>query len=265
MKKLIPILLILNCQVSFGQYTFPSARSAGMGQASVTFQDANSLFGNQAGLAWVENLSVMAAAERRFSLSELSSFSAGIIVPAGHGSFGLVAQTYGFEAFRQQKIGLAYARKLWEKFSFGAQFDYLQTRIPEYGSKGAITFEAGILSQLTDEITLGVHIFSPAQVQFAENENFPTIFKMGMAWQASEKAMLAAELEKDIDFKARIKGGFEYRVAKPVFLRAGFGTNPTTVHFGLGFQLNSNLTIDAASSYHQVLGFSPSAAASWSK
>ena len=265
MKKLVTFLLLFCGQISQAQYAFSSARGAGVGQATVAFQDVNSLLGNQAGLAWVKNFSVIAAAESRFSLSELNSFSAGVIVPAGLGSFGFVAHTFGFEAFRQQKIGLAYARRLWENFSFGAQFDYLQTRIPEYGSNGAVTFEAGIQGKLSNEITLGVHIFSPAQVQLAENENMPAIFRMGFAWQASEKAMLTAEVEKDIDFKARVKGGIEYRLAEPLFLRAGFGTNPSTFHFGLGFHLNSNLKIDTATSYHQVLGFSPAASASWTK
>jgi len=265
MKKLIPLLLLFCCEISFAQYAFHPVRGAGVGQATVAFQDVNSLLANQAGLAWVEKLSILAVAERRFSLSELNSVSAGVAVPVGLGTFGIVLNTFGFDEFRQQKIGLAYARRFAENFSFGAQFDYFQTRIPEFGSKGTLTFEAGVQARLNKEILVGAHVFSPAQVELVENENLPTIFRVGFAWQASEKAMLAMELEKDIDFKARVKGGLEYRVAEPFFLRAGFGTNPPTFHFGLGFQLNGNLNIDAASSYHQVLGFSPSAGASWSK
>lgn len=265
MRAILLTLLLFFCHLVSGQYIFQSARGAGIGQATVALQDANSLLSNQAGLAWVEDVSILVSAERRFSLSELNSVSAGVAVPAGLGTFGLVVNTFGFESFRQQKIGLAYARRLFENFSLGAQFDYLQTSIPEHGSKGALTFEMGIQGKLSKEITAGVHVFSPAQVELAEADNIPTVFRMGFAWQASDKALLVAEAEKDIDFKARIKGGFEYRLAEPVFLRAGFGTNPATFHFGVGYRLKSKFGIDAASGYHQLLGLSPALSAYWSK
>ncbi len=265
MKNRILLLLLFAGQVSFAQYHFQSARSAGIGQASVAFYDVNSLLANQAGLAKVEKLSVVAAAERRFSLAELSSFSAGVVVPAGLGSFGLVVNTFGFDGFSQQKAGLAYARRLGENFRAGVQFDYFGTRIPEYGSRGTLTFEAGVQADLSKEITAGVHIFSPAQVQLFEGENLPTILRMGFYWQASEKAALAAEVEKDIDFKGSVRGGFEYQLAAPVLLRGGFSTNPSTFHLGLGLNLNTKFKIDTASGYHQMLGFSPAFGASWSK
>ena len=265
MKYIFPFLLLFFSKISPAQINFQPARAAGMGQASVAYRDVNSLLSNQAGLAWLEDLSVLATAERRFALSELNSVAAGVALPVGLGTFGFVAGSFGFEDFRQQKLGLAYARRLMDNFSVGAQFDYIQTRIPEYGSRGVITFEAGMQGKLSKEITVGIHVFSPAKVEFAEGEYLPAIFRLGFAWLLSDKALFAAELEKDVDFKARVKGGFEYRIAQPVYLRTGFGNNPSTFHLGIGFLLNGNLTIATASAFHKNLVFPPAAGVGWTR
>lgn len=260
---ILPVFLLVQ---SLSAQSLPQpAKGLGMGNATVALQDANSLFVNQAGLAFLENFTALASAERRFMLSELNQVSAGAALPVGLGAFGLTLSSFGFDAFRQQKLGLAYARRLFENFSFGAQFDYFQTRIPDHGSKGVLTFEAGMQGNLPGGVVLGIHVFNPVQVQFVENEPLPSVFRAGVAWTASEKATFAAELEKDIDFPIRVKAGVDYLAGKSVFLRLGFGTNPATFHFGLGYQLPSKIRVDAASGYHQVLGFSPAAAVSYSK
>lgn len=264
MKNLTLLIALLFCRTGFAQFAYPSAAGAGMGQATIARQDVNSLLSNQSGLAWVENLSVVAAAEQRFFLSELNGVTAGIAVPAGTGTFGLVVHAFGYEAFRQQKIGLAYARKIFDNFGIGAQFDYFQTRIDEYGSRGALTFEAGMQAKFSDFVA-GMHIFSPAQIQLAASENFPVVFRTGIAWSGSENTLIALEIEKDIAYQARIRCGLEYRIAEMFFLRVGAVTNPAAVHFGVGYRLNSRLRLDAATAYHQQLGFSPVAGASWSK
>jgi hypothetical protein len=88
---------------------------------------------------------------------------------------------------------------------------------------------------------------------------------MGLAYMPSGKASFALELEKDVDFPLRLKGGVEYRPVEPLFLRAGFGNNPSMVHFGIGLAIGTALNVDLASSYHQTLGLSPSASVSYEK
>ncbi len=265
MKNALIFLILLTFQPIFGQQICHDARSAAMGNASATTSQLSSLFGNQAGLTDLKNFGAMAAAEQRFLLSELNTLAAGFALPTSSGTFGLTFQTFGFDEFRQQKLGLAYARRLWKALSLGAQFDYFQTKIPEYGSHGALTFELGIQAKISDELLLGVHFFNPAQAELVENERLASVFNFGLRYFPSEKANLVLELEKHLDFPVRLKGGVEYQAAKPLWLRAGFGTNPATFHFGVGLALKSNLKMDAASSFHQVLGLTPSFSAQWEK
>ncbi|MCO6494029.1 MAG: hypothetical protein J5I98_36765 [Phaeodactylibacter sp.] len=241
------------------------ARAVAMGYAGVTFTDVNSVFTNQAGLAHVENLAVTAYGEQRFLVSEIRSVGLGAALPTSSGVFGLSLHYFGFERYNEQRIGLAYGRKLLEKLSIGAQFLMLNTRIPEYGNKAVFTFEAGALVELLPQLNLGVHLFSPARVQLTEEDDIPTVLRLGVSYLPSDKLSLLAELEKDIDYEARARFGADYRIAEPLFLRLGVATQPTALSFGLGLALPGGLRLDVASSYHQVLGFTPAAGIVWGK
>lgn len=258
--------LLLFCQAQCQVFT-QGARSAALGNVNTVFKDEQSLLGNQAGLGALDNYAVVAAAQRRFMLSELDAVAAGFALPTRSGTFGLLLQNFGYEEFRQQKASLAYARQLFEHFYAGAAFDYYHTRIPEYGSQGAVSFQAGLLAELGSQVTIGAHVANPARVAIGEEDRLPALFSLGLGWTPSPKAFLSIELEKDIDFPLRAKGGIEYRAAEPVYLRAGFASNPTTAHFGIGLILKEKIKVDVSASYHQVLGFSPSfgAAYPWGK
>ena len=254
---LFNVILLFNSSAQNGIPPHAGARGMAMGGTGVIFQDAYSLFGNQAGMAHLKELSVVAFAERRFSSVGINGAAAGVAYPMGNGTFGLQFQYFGIDLYNEQKVGLSYARKLMDNLSIGAQFNYLNTKIKDYGNKGVVTFEVGFLATVTKEITLGAHIYSPMRVELIQDENLPTILKFGGAYRPSKKVMLTVEAEKDIDFDLMIKGGIEYFVHPSVAIRVGGSSHPTLVTFGAGFRLKNGMSIDIASSYHQTLGFSP--------
>jgi hypothetical protein len=261
-------LLILVAGVFFqsavnAQYVNFGARAAGFGNASVGMYDANSVITNQAGMAFMNTLAVVAYAEQRYLIPELRNFGIGAVLPVPSGTFGLTLNQFGFEEFKQQKVGVSYSRKLFENFSVGAQFDYFQTRISEYGNKGTLTFEAGMLVFISKKLTAGTHIFSPARVEIAEGEELPTTYRIGLGYFPSAKVTMAFEMQKEIDAPTQLKAGLEYWPIKPLCLRVGVNTKPDKVAFGFGFFIKHGIKLDVAASYHQVLGFSPVAGISW--
>lgn len=228
-----------------------------MGGTGLCFRDVHAALTNPAGLAGAPSASALATAEQRFLISDIRSVAAVGALPAGDGAFGLTLHYYGFEDYNEQRAGLAYARKLFDQLSLGAQFLVLNTRIPEYGNKALFTFEMGFVSRITPELNLGAKIHNPVHLEIAEGDRLPTVLSVGLSYQPSSGIAVNAEVEKDIEFPLRARFGLEYRVAEPLFLRVGCGTNPTLASFGAGFALENGLAIDVASSYHQVLGFTP--------
>jgi hypothetical protein len=241
------------------------ARGAAMGNASVTFTDINSAFSNQAGLAFLEELNFTAYGEKRFLAEGLNSFLFAAAYPIDKvGTIGLTVNYFGFNAYNEQKIGLSYARKLAKNFSLGAQFDYLATRIPDYGTASSFTFELGMLAKLSKQVTLAAHTYNPINSKVAGLDRLPNLVKIGVGYSPSDKVTLTGELEKDIyNFPLVGKIGVEYRPMKALAIRAGFAANqPTIASFGLGLYLQG-LRIDVASSYHQILGLTPSVSISY--
>ncbi len=245
-----------------GTPTAGGARGLAMGNTGLGFQDINAIFSNQAGLADLKSVELTVFGEQRFFLSELNVLRAGVALPVSAGVFGLSLEYFGFDQYNEQKIGLSYARRLSKLISISGQIDYLNTRIPEYGNDGSLTFELGIQSNLVENLTLAAHIYSPVQVRINEDYSIPSVYRLGLAYKPSSKVIVTAELEKDLDYEATFRGGLEYAAAEGFFLRLGAGSNPTIISFGLGYKKNT-LTIDVASAYHLDLGFMPALSAGY--
>ncbi len=241
------------------------ARGAAMGNASVTFYDINSAFSNQAGLANLEQWSATATVEQRFLVAELQSAAVAAAVPMASGTFALTLHHFGVEAFQQQKFGLAYARRLMKGLSAGAQITALHTSIPEYGNRTTLSFEIGLLTELLPQLQLGMHLANPVRVELVERENLPTVLRLGLAYLPSERLTCTAEVEKDIDFMARMRFGIEYQLVEQLALRTGITTGPTQLAFGVGYAFRGGLSLDVASVYHQWLGFMPVASVSFQR
>lgn len=234
------------------------ARGAAMGNAAVTFTDINSVFVNQAGLGYLEQAAVTVYGERRFLAADgLNSFLLGAAYPhKSLGTFGLSVHYFGFDTYNEQKIGLAYGRKLFKRFSLGAQFNYLATRIDQYGTAHNATFEVGVLAKVTKQFHLGAHVFSPLRLRLPNGDYIPSLFKIGVAYLPSQQLRLTAELEKDLERPFNVRFGAEYHPMKALYIRAGVSTDPLLLSFGLGLRLKG-LRIDVSTSYHQNLGFTP--------
>ena len=269
MRKFLLCFCFIFCEAAFvhAADNYPAGgRSLGMANSSVTNMDAWSAFHNQAGLAWLSRMEIGASYDNRFTIADLSSESFTFALPLKAGTFALSGNIFGYSQYNEKKAGLAFAKKLGEKFSAGVQLDYLNTFINDdyYGSHTAFAVEVGLLAEPLKNFRVGLHIYNLSGAKLAEyaDEKIPTIFRLGASYRFSEKLLWSIEEEKDIDQKASFKSGLEYQIAEPLFLRGGISTNPTLVSFGFGLKFN-NLLIDFASTYHQVLGFSPAISMSY--
>lgn len=260
MKEWLVVVFVIFNFIGLSAQSFsPSAGARGlaMGDAASTFTDINSIFSNQAGLARLEKTEVILFAGQRYFVNEIRNIAAAVALPSAYGTFALNLQYFGFQDYNEQKIGINYARKLAKNVQLGGQINYIGFRIPEYGSRGVVSAEIGIQSQILKGLIIAAHIANPVRIEVAEGENLPTIFKFGAAYLPSEKLTITAEAEKDIDFPTSVKFGLEYQLADPFLIRAGVSTNPVLFSFGMGILINETLIVDAAASYHQTLGFSP--------
>lgn len=235
-----------------------SAEMLSMGETAFARKDINALFGNQAGLTSLNSSSVSVNTERRFNIGELSRHTVGFATPTEAGTFGLVVNYFGFSEFNEQKIGLAYARQLGKRFSFGAQFDYIGTRINEFGNANTYTVELGILASISQQMDIGAHFFNPLGVDRGiEDEPLESILSFGLNYRPSKNLTLMADVEAELDFTPRYKIGIDYSFSEIFNLRIGAHTEPTSISLGVGLKLGDNFKIDIATAYQTILGITP--------
>ena len=225
---------------------------------SVQQNDALSFTGNQAALALTKQAGIGIFGERRFMLKETSVYTLGAAVPTRLGNIGIQLQYAGFKNFRENKIGLAYARKLGKLVDVGVQFNYYGYSIPAYGKASAINFEMGALFHLTGKLTAGIHVYNPIGGKLGKDkeEKIAAAYKIGLGYDASDRFFISSEIIKEEDKAVNVIAGLQYQFAKQFFAKAGFLSETGTAYAGAGVGWK-NLRLDISSSYHPQLGFSP--------
>lgn len=250
-------MLLLGCVLGLQAQQTISNRANAMGETGLGFTDVNAVFTNQAGIASLQNTSALVSAERRFELSDLSTYSLGLAIPSNAGTFGISINHFGFEVYNQQRFGLVYARQLLSKLSIGGEINYHNFNILEYGSVGAMSFELSLQYQIGQKITIGTRIANPIEREFTTGEHLPTVLELGMRFQPSQKVSLAAEVEKQIDMNPNFRAGLEYQLIDILFWRVGISSNPHLFTTGIGLDTPAGFKIDFAIRLHQYLGWSP--------
>lgn len=230
----------------------------GLGAYSFNHVDAFSFISNQASLAQIKNAAAGVYGERKFMLNELANYNAAIALPTHSGNFGLKAAYSGFSEYNETQIGLAYARKLGSKIDIGVQFNYNGIRVAGYGSASAISFEAGTIFHLSEKLHTGFHVNNPVGGKFGKDqqEKLPSVYTVGLGYDASEKFFFSAEVIKEEDQPVNVNAGLQYKFIPQLLARAGVSSSTSSVWLGLGLSFKS-FRLDVTTSYHPQLGLSP--------
>jgi hypothetical protein len=255
---LIIVILFLFTETGFSaqDHKIEEGKAAAMANTSVTLMDIWSVYHNQAGLGYLENISVGAFHQSGY-IKEQNLQGIAFALPTKTGTIAASYSYYGYSQYNEMQGGVAYAKTFSKYFAVGLQLNYLHTQIAgNYGKANAVNFEIGILSQPIDNFVIGAHVYNPSRSKMG-GEEIPTIFNLGVSYLFSDKVLFAVGTEKDLNHEAVFKVGIDYKLIEYVSLQAGIATNPAKYSFGIGFHY---LNIDAhvGFSNHQTLGFTPS-------
>nr|MBS0038456.1 hypothetical protein [Saprospiraceae bacterium] len=230
-----------------------------------TLKGIQSSFSNQAGLAELKGFSASAYAEQTHLLPEFSNLGLAVGYSTGaHSGISLNFSSYGIEEFRQNRVGMAYGMKLTNDFGLGVQIDWYQTSIFQYGENNQLSFRLGALYRIFPDLTLGIHFSNPLGLEISDNNPIPSVFNFDLEWKVSSQLLLGAGMVKDIDEDIGVKGALHYQIHPNFNLMMGALSHPSRFSFGVQFTIG-DFGIQSAASYHQFLGFSPSAGLSYEK
>lgn len=256
------ILINLSASILKAQEVFlPGSRSQALAGISASLSDAWSVFGNQAGIAQINRVTMGGAYHNRFFVKELSSSSGLFILPIHASVFAFSVYQFGKATFRDEKFGIAFARSLNPRLHFGIQFNYYRFYLAEENQTvGSSGVELGFQYQLTDQLLVGIHALNPykTSIQTISGEySYPSRFNLGTSLKLSESFGFVMELQKDLLYPLNIKTGLEFDLMKKLFIRTGISAKPYQLSAGIGLVMKK-MNIDMAVAYNQYLGNSPS-------
>ena len=254
-------VFILSGYASFSQgIYFSGSRSNSLANASVCITDVYSFHNNPANLSYIEDVTIGISYENRFLLKELQNQSFALAIPLKYGVLSFGGNTFGYQSFRTFKSGVGYSMFLTKELSMGVQMNHQMVRLPEaYGMSQTLTGEFGFNYALNSDWNIGLAIFNLGRNKLTvdPDDRYSTTMRLGTKYQVSERTMLLAEFEKDIEHPLRSKIGIEYLPAKKLAFRGGFATQPIELSFGLGWIISEKYALDFGTQYHQILGWSP--------
>jgi hypothetical protein len=256
------ILLIFVFANSYSIENYPAgARSRSLSNAFVSISDIWSTFHNQAGIAGLSGVSAGFYYESRFMIDELTQVAGTLVLPTKSGNFGISFSQFGKGSFKENKLGIAFAKSLSEKLSAAVQLDYLSQILPENSrAKGFATFEAGIIYTTNQKLYLGAHVFNPilGGIETLEGKlQTPASFRLGGHYQFDNLVMLIVEAQKDTKNPLILKTGIEFSPVQNLALRFGVSGKPFNYTAGIGYRFGK-ITTDIGFGYHGNLGITPS-------
>jgi len=237
------------------------SRFQALSDASSGLTGGWSIFGNQAGLAGINQIVIGGSFQNRFLVNELSTRAAFLVLPIQSSVFALSISQFGQIPFRQEKYGLAYAQQISPKLNFGMQFNCYQLFLSEENrSVSSFGAELGVQYLFTERLVVGFHVVNPYRTGVKLSSGmfrYPSRIKVGTFYRLSDIFCLTSELENDFGDHFVLKSGIEYSILEKLFVRAGVAGKPYQLSGGIGFEVKK-LTFDLATTYNQYLGNSPS-------
>ena len=231
------------------------ARATGLAYASSSTADEWSLLNNVGGLAQIKKLSTAFAYEISAALPGANRIAVVINTPVKNiGTAGVGFFRFGDDLYNEHVISSGFSNQIGIT-SLGIKVNYIQYCAQGFGTKSAWSIHFGGITQLTSKLHVGAYITNLNQPRISQhdNERVPASLTAGIGFRPTDKVVLLAEVRKQLEQDATIKGALEYTLHKKVFFRTGFSLQPYAGYFGLGF-LVKQLKIDQGLQYNHVIG-----------
>ncbi|PRY53036.1 hypothetical protein B0I27_10443 [Arcticibacter pallidicorallinus] len=255
----LSFLLFLFTGTSGAQDINPGSRLLSMGNTGVALQDVWSMQANPAGIASLACPAAALTYQKNYPGTSLSTEAAVMVYPLKKHAFGLAFQSFGFSAYKELRMGLAYARKFGETVFTAVDFHYHQISVPSYGETRAFSIDAGFQYKPSSELIIGAHISNLSNSSYDQSAgaDIPVQLSVGASYRFSEELLLsssvvAANGDRGGDFRT----GLEYCLMSQLAFRAGVGIHPFNQYAGMGYVFK-RLSVDMAVSNHLVLGYNP--------
>jgi len=224
---------------------------------SVNFVNALAVSVHSACAVQLKKFEVGLQAERKFMLAELDQYSICAAFPIKPGALGIELHHFGREEFNQDEVSLAFAKSL-GKIDVGIRFGYDRSVASGYNPFSRVSSELSNTWHVSEKLHAGfdARIFI-LNIKLSEGQPSTSIsYASGLGYEISPSVLIGFSISADEDQPASFGPAIYYRFADQFFAGISISSQPTAIYFSGGWKWNS-LRIEATTSYHLRLGFTP--------
>jgi len=192
----------------------------------------------------------------RYNVESFRTMAVAGVMPFKNRSVGIGISRFGDRLFSESRLVLGAATHL-SGVDIGARIGYVQIMTLGLETRGLPFLDFGVITKLTDELSIGAslhHINQPQVTEF-EDERLPALVRAGIHYKPVERFNFYWETQKENAQKIAFQAGAEYEWHQGFFARIGFSSVPQKAYFGLGGTWK-NLQLDYAFNTHPRLGLS---------
>ncbi len=259
MRFIVIILFFFLTKTCFsqGEKEFTSARNFALGGASTALVGNINSLDNQGTLGFLDTNSISLGYKNDYLLQEFNSFSLSTTHCTKLGNWGALFSRFGNTYYNQNTFGLAYGKKLNNRFGLGVRLNANSVQQNEYGNVFYPTVELGVFTKISDHLQFGAHVYNPFKTKWrAEKNSVRTnaLLRLGINYSL-QKAQLLLDFESNTDQNISVRTGLEYHAATWLDIR--FGANFPNKQFstGIGYRYKTTI-IDFYYQWHVLLGAS---------
>ena len=233
------------------------AKSISMGQTGGAQIGSDWSVFNNAALLRTDQHHVSFYAFKYVGIAEITDMAAVLNYQTSFGTLGFGAHRYGFDLFNESRFLLAYKNSK-GKLHFGGSVSYIHIiQGGNYGSSGAAGISLAIAAEVTEGVWFGARTTNINQPTFGKSdEELARDLSTGISYSFSERALIIAEVVKDVKFPISFRSGLEFEPVPSLYIRTGLTTEPSTWSAGFGYAA-SNLELNFGLQQHDPLGLSP--------
>ena len=247
------------------QYAEGGARGLAMGRVGVAL--GGQTWGQANPATWATAARGLGVeASQAYGLEGLRIAGASASVPLALGTLAASGRTYGADGYAETRILAGFAREVplssARTLALGLAVGYDGVSIDDFGSKGSLHLSVGVQGDVVPTVRAGFALrnalgfFDDTEADLTRPLGSVPSVAAGLAFRPSDRALLALDLDQNLDGDLSVRAGLEARVVQPLALRAGVGTGPTTFSAGVGVYAGP-LAADLAVEHHEDLGLTP--------
>jgi hypothetical protein len=235
------------------------SRNIALGNSTVAaIENLYAIYYNPAGIQYEKKMVIGCSFYYYYGLQDINHYVFVGSMRSGESSISLSISTYGNKLYKEWDLAAGIAFTPQKNIKFGLSINQYILSIRNYGSKGILGINIGMIYFVQENLYLGAVFFNLNRPTIRKEKEFiNSSASLGLSYYIFKSITLYASLNKQHMLSEDYHFGIEYYLMGIMFVRFGTEINKKIICTGIGVE-NRHLILNYSLRWHPWLGNSHS-------